>query len=236
MNKLSLALIFLTVLTACDTNERCVANCDEGTGSTSEGGSSTTAEESDGDPTGEAVLTCEDATALAHAYIAEHRGCETMLDCELPSRAVCLPDADIPGVVSLSIGGFFSDEWDDIDGALDELCPCEAPDSASSICNEEDECHAVDTPGEFCGTVLGDVETFRAANTSCNTNADCVAVESACYVDDCSIVALNTEASTIDWQRLDNAGTGCNFLGCNFAGDCAAEVECSDEGMCVTVL
>lgn len=248
MNKLSPGLLLLTTLcfttiAACDTNERCVANCDEGTGSTSEEGSSTDVQESDGLPSGGAELTCEELGAVAKDYIESHRACETLLDCET-SRAVCSADPELPYTVVLSLAGI-SDEWFEIKDALNDVCPCDSEAySVGVLCDEAGECQGynaeVDTH-EVCPTLPGDIQTFRAANNGCTTNADCVAVESSCYVDACSVVALNVQASKMDWARLDQAGFGCTIgagpgAGCNFEADCTAQVECSDQGQCITVL
>lgn len=242
MKRLGFGFVLLATLSACDTSERCVANCDEG--STSEGGVTTEPQGSDGTSSGGTALTCEEVTTQADAYIESHRACETLLDCETDWN-VCFPPASVPGTVALSSDAL-TNEWIEIADALSEVCPCEDPVSAGALCTDAGECEAFNAETdvgrqEFCATVSGDVETFLAANTSCTVNADCVAVESACHVDECSVTALNTQASIMDWARLDEAGVGCTVgngpgAECNLEAACAAGVECSDQGVCLAVL
>ncbi len=241
MNQRSLALLLFATLPACDTNERCVANCEESTGAASEDGSATDAQESVGLPTGGAGLTCEEVTAIAEQFIETHRACDTFLDCEANPRGVCFPPADVPGMVSLSLDDSSEeDAWRELEEALADLCPCVNPVSVGSFCSEVGECEAYDAEADsqaICPFVPQDIETFLAANKACTTAADCVPVQGSCYVDACSVVALNTEADTFDWMALDSKAFGCaaagEEAGCNFVADCAAEVACSDEGLCI---
>ncbi|MBV1862447.1 MAG: hypothetical protein KUG77_28760 [Nannocystaceae bacterium] len=230
MNKLGFALLLLSTLPACEPKESCVANCDES--STSDGG------EEGGLPTGGAGLSCEELIAFAEQYIETHRACETLLDCE--TDVVCFPPASIPGTVSISLDGFASEAWSEIKDVLMDVCPCETPVSAGSLCNEAGECEAFNAEvgsGAFCPSVERDLETFLAANKGCTTNADCVAVEALCYVDACSLVALNSEANVLDWSSLDSKGFGCDaqgeFVGCRNVPDCDGVAECGDDGVCV---
>jgi len=233
MNKRSLGLFLLVVLTACDTNERCVANCDDGAGSTSD----------DDVPTAGAALTCEDATELAEQFIETHRACETLVDCEADGRSLCLPGVDVPGTVALSLDGFAEEEeWIELKNALGDVCPCEDSVSSAALCNDAGECEAYNAevdPDAVCPTVPRDIQTFLAANKRCTTNEDCVAVESLCHVDDCTSVALNVEADIMDWGWLDSREFNCMLAeeaGCNLVADCTAGVECSDQGQCITTV
>ncbi|MGH1340874.1 MAG: hypothetical protein ACRBN8_04950 [Nannocystales bacterium] len=236
MNRLGLTLFLLTSLSGCDSKENCIANCEDGSSSGSEGTADL--------PTGGGGLSCEEAIVTAEQFIEAHRSCETMLDCEVSDRNVCFPPAVIPGAVALSLDGNpQEEEWAEIREGLADACPCEDPVSAGSFCNAAKECEAFNAEtgrDQFCGSLLGDVETFLAANTGCTIDSDCMAVDSSCYVDDCSITALSVEADTLEWARLDDAGFGCSFgdapgAGCNYVGECDAGVECSDQGVCVAV-
>ena len=228
----TLGLLLLPLTTACDAKEECIADCggtDVGTGSSESG----TNEESSS--SGGAAVSCEVPTEAADAFVEANRACETLLDCT-SVLGLCYPNAGDCGAVALSTDADLA-EWEAIDAELSDACPCGAdPCGAREMCNDAQQCEAVFLSDAYCPSVERDIQTFLDANRACDTDEDCVAVDSTCYVDECSVVALNVDASAQDWQTLDGALASCDLEEgnlCNYVGECAPAIRCGDDGQCI---
>lgn len=211
---------------ACDRVDQCVADCDSATAT-------------DGIPSGSSASSeCIDNTEAATMFIAQNRDCETVLDC-VRADGVCYAGALAGPCGEVGLAATAAVEsWTELANDLEGSCECGAPEcGADLMCNDTAQCETALFSQAYCPSIARDVQTFLAANKSCNTAADCRFAESICHVDDCSGVVLNTSANADDWARLDGLLWGCEETPkdpqfCNFVGECAFEVVCSPEGQC----
>lgn len=228
--------LLLTTTIACDAKEECIADCGDSSSTGSPSQTETTAgdDSSSGGPT----AACEEPAAAADAFVEANRSCETVLDCVLVD-GICYPNSGPCGTVALSADADTS-TWDALSNDLAEACECGAnPCGSAAMCTDEGQCEAVFFSDAYCPSIERDVQTFLAANRVCETDDDCVAVESTCHVDECSVVALNVDANTDDWRTLDETLWSCDTeedeQWCNFVGDCGADIRCGDDGLCTAV-
>jgi hypothetical protein len=231
--RLVLTLGLACTVGACDSKGQCIADCDaadDDSGDDSSGGST--------DDTG-VSLECSDNTDAATMFIEQNRACDTVLDCTQRDAFCYDGPLDRPcGAVGLSVNADF-DAWAELMAGL-ESCECGAPACGSDVmCNDQGQCVSLLFSEDYCPSVERDIETFLAANRSCETTADCKFVESTCHVDDCSGVALNIDADVQGWTRLDAALGECELneggeLGryCNYVGECGFEIICTEQGQC----
>ena len=227
-NAFTLGLFFLSLSIACDAKEECIADCGE------------TPTDSNGEDSSDtAAPLCQDFTDQADAFIDANRACETLLDC-VGVDGICYGGgAPSPcGQIAVSANADLS-AWALIQEGMAESCECGAALCGSGImCNAEQQCESTFGAPDFCDNVTRDVETFLAANRSCETDDDCVALDSSCHVDACSVVAVNVGTNPEDWARLDPLLGECQSDGppgewCNYVGECGAAVRCGDEGLCI---
>ena len=220
-------LILTLSLVGCDQAEnQCVADCNGS--STSEGGTATST-----DPP--AAAACEAAVAAIDAFAQDNRACETAADCTAV-RGLCGPGVTC-GSVGIAVGAEVRSSLRD---AVDEACGCEAPTpcAAEVTCNAAGQCEAVDVGA--CEEVLQDVEEYLQAHRSCEVDQDCQLLPSNCFLHDCGgSVAANLDATTSEWETLDQKLLSCDWSRsevayCGVIEDCAFSAVCSDEGQCVS--
>lgn len=213
----------------------CGSKVDSSDGGSSEGVSSS----GEGSDDTDISLECSEKTDEATRFIEQNNACETMLDCT-QAEALCYhgPMGGPCGGVGLSVDADLG-AWRELMVGLEQSCECGAPPCGSNVmCNEQGWCESLLFSEDFCQNVERDIQTFLSANRSCQTAADCVSVPSTCHVDDCSAVVLNVDADVQGWQRLDEALAECEAdpqdFGryCNYVGECAFNVLCTDEGQC----
>lgn len=239
MNTLSLrlSLILLATVTACDPKDQCVADCDpqSATDSDTDPGETETNADSETESMPNDAI-CDALTQEATLFLEENRACETVLDCAAVD-GICYggPVSSPCGSVAVSAEADQT-AWQDIAAGLAGSCECGANACGSVImCNEAQQCESSFGSADFCPSIERDVQTFLAANRACETDDDCVPVESICHVDDCSVVALNVDASEDDWKRLDNILWECGLDDtsvCNYVGDCGPSISCNASGQC----
>ncbi|MGH1347995.1 MAG: hypothetical protein ACRBN8_40950 [Nannocystales bacterium] len=234
---LTLGLTAALLVVACGSQEQCVADCDArgSTGTpveTSSTGEPTTGEPSTGDVESAA---CREATEAATEFIEQNRECETLLDCDVVS-GLCYsgPAPNVCGGLGVAVDADLG-VWEPLEEAMLESCQCGAdPCGAVPMC-DDNQCQSSFGAGNYCPSVEEDVQTFLAAHRACEFDEDCMQLTSTCYVDDCSVVAVNVETDPADWARLDDALRGCDLpveTYCNFVGDCGVEVRCGESGQC----
>lgn len=226
---LLLATFALVFSTACSTKERCVADCD----------AEAEAESEPGDPSAPQSLACEDARDEATAFVQANRACETVLDCTALD-GICYGGGDVPnpcGAIGVSKDADVA-AWEEIRDEMQGECECGAAACGPAlICNEANECEAVfGDQQRICDSLAADAQAYLDEFNTCEVDADCLPYASSCVVNDgCAGVWLNAESSAEDWAQLDNALLECRTDGtyCNYVGECANDVMCSDEGRCV---
>lgn len=242
MKTLSLALALSTsilLVAGCDAEEQCVADCQAasstGTPSDDESGSS-------GDPadasTGQGSEICDDVTIDAMAFVEQNKACESVLDCTMVD-AICFAGAEACGSVGVSADADLG-QWTELAEMMSGACLCGAdPCGASVICNDANECEATWLSPDYCPSIEQDVEAFLAANRACEVDEDCTGLNSGCYVDECSVVAVNVDTNAEDWTTLDGLLGACGVENpdayCNYVGECAPEIRCGDAGQCEAV-
>ena len=233
----------LLLLPGCDAEEQCVADCQaesstgSSTGTPADDESSSTEDPAD-ESTGQGSQICDEITAEAMAFVDQNKACETVLDCTL-INAICFAGAEACGSVALSADANLA-EWGEYEAMMSGSCQCGAdPCGASVMCNEANECEATWLSPDYCPSIEQDIQTFLAANRACEVDEDCMALASSCYVDECSIVAVNVDTNADDWATLDGLLGQCDAEDpdsvCNFVGDCGPEIRCGDAGQCEAV-
>ncbi|MBV1858727.1 MAG: hypothetical protein KUG77_09975 [Nannocystaceae bacterium] len=223
---------------ACDSKEQCVADCGgQGSSESSSGGDSGETSEAESS-SGGASLLCEQHRDDATAFIEQNRECQTVLDCIEVDGLCYAGDVSNPcGSVGLSADADLV-AWQGLAGEMSDNCECDAGDPCGSavMCNDEQQCESSFGSEAYCPSIERDVETFLAANRACEVDEDCTQLDATCYVDECSVVAVNTDTSVEDWTRLDEelrlCDGGADEL-CNFVGDCGAGIRCGEAGECV---
>ncbi len=226
---------------ACDSKEQCVADCDSqgSSGSTSAGESGSGSDEGTDGSSGGGSLQCDEHAANVSQFVEENGDCETVLDC-VEVEAICYSGVESPcGLVGLSASADL-DAWESVYGELTSNCECEGANACGSVvmCNDEQQCESSFGDEAYCPSIEQDVQTFLAANRECTVDEDCVALESICYVDDCSVVAVNVDTDAADWERLDQLLWDCDVPAesvCNFVGECGPTIGCGDDGQCEAV-
>ena len=236
--RLVLTFSLASTVAACDGKKTCVADCDLAANDGSSSGLPGDSSSSEGSEGDDLSLQCRANTDAATMFIEQNNACQTMLDCT-QGDALCYHGrlARPCGAVGLSVDADF-DTWAELMDELEQSCECGAAGCESDvICNDQGKCTAILSSEEFCPSIQRDIETFLVANRSCETAADCIALDSICHVDDCSAVALNATADLEGWKRLDEALAACEENAgvgryCNYVGECAFTPVCDEQGQC----
>lgn len=237
---LRFSLAVAITFTACDPKEQCVADCDSESATEPGGTETDTSGESESESesgTTQDVAACQDHRDEATLFVEQNRACQTVLDC-VSADAICYdgPISNPCGAVGLSAEADMT-VWQTIGSNLADACECGANACGSALmCNDAQQCESVFGSEAYCPSIERDAQTFLAANRACDTDDDCVELPSMCYVDECSIVAVNVDTNPEDWARLDQALWECSVdgeMGCNFVGECGPSLSCSDEGQCI---
>lgn len=181
---------------------------------------------------------CAEASEDATEFIEQNRACQTLLDCVFLDGYCYQGELSRPcGTLSASKSADLG-AWQTIADEMEASCECLAEEcGAATMCNDLQQCEAVFSSEAFCPSVARDVETFLAANRTCELDSDCMQLASTCYVDDCSVVAVNVDTDPADWAQLDGALWECDPEAgtlCNFVGECGVQHRCSDAGVCET--
>jgi len=238
---LTLGLTVALLGVACDSEEQCVADCDSqgSSGSTSTGGSGSSSDEGTDSSSGGESPQCEGSENNVALFIEENRDCETVLDC-VSVDGICYGGGEsVCGAIALSSSADL-DAWETIYGELTSNCECEGADPCGSVvmCNDAQQCESSFGDEAYCPSIEQDMQTFLAANRACEVDDDCMALKSTCYVDECSVVAVNVDTDASDWARLDELLRQCDVPAesvCNFVGECGPDIGCGDNGQCEAV-
>jgi hypothetical protein len=217
----------------CDTNAKCVADCDEGDdGVGSESGSESGS--GSGSESGSSGGACEDANAEAQAFIEANRACVTHSDCKFADGICYQGEEQQCGSIALANSADDA-QWDAIHATLASECECGAnPCGATAVCTAEGICEAqFGTMEAECAFAEQEVELFLADNRACEVDEDCQWVEKGCYdgpLADCTAISLNVDADLDVWDQLQAAlGPSGHECGGN---DCGPQIVCSAEGLC----